>query len=66
MRPSMDGVSRPSSSTYLPPFIAQVFGAQLPYVDYLIGNEAESEARASANGLPNPKDLPAVAEVLAQ
>ena len=50
----------------LAPFIVQVFGAQLPYVDYSIGNEAESEAWESANGLPNPKDLPAVAKVFAQ
>jgi len=52
------------------PFIAQFFGAQLqkilPYTDYLIGNEAEAEAWASANGLPDPKDLPAVAKKLAQ
>lgn len=52
------------------PFIAQFFGAQLqkilPYIDYLIGNEAEAEAWASANGLPDPKDLPAVAKALAQ
>jgi len=52
------------------PFIPQFFGAQLqkilPYVDYLIGNEAEAEAWASANGLPDPKDIPAVAKALAQ
>jgi len=52
------------------PFIPQFFGAQLqkilPYIDYLIGNEAEAEAWASANGLPDPKDLPAVAKALAQ
>jgi len=52
------------------PFIPEIFGAQLekvlPYVDYLIGNEAEAEAWASANGLPDPKDLPAVAKALAQ
>lgn len=52
------------------PFIAQFFGAQLqkilPYIDYLIGNEAEAEAWASANGLPDPKDLSATAKTLAQ
>jgi len=52
------------------PFIAQCFNDQLqkilPYIDYLIGNEAEAEAWASANGLPDPKDLPAVAKKLAQ
>lgn len=52
------------------PFICQFFGAQiqkiLPYTDYLIGNEAEAEAWASANGLSDPKDLPAVAKALAQ
>ena len=48
------------------PFIAQVFGAQLPYIDYLIDNEAESEARASANSFPDPEDLPAVTNSLQQ
>jgi len=52
------------------PFIAQFFGAQLqkilPYIDYLIGNEAEAEAWASANGLPDPKDIPAIAKALAK
>jgi len=52
------------------PFIPQFFGAQLqkilPYIDYLIGNESEAEAWASANGLPDPKDLPAVAKALAR
>jgi len=52
------------------PFIAQFFGDQLqkilPYIDYLIGNEAEAEAWASANGLPDPKDLSAVARALAE
>lgn len=48
------------------PFTAQVFGAQLPHIDYLIGNEAEFEVWASANGLPDPKGLPAVTKALAQ
>jgi len=52
------------------PFIAQFFDAQLqtilPYIDYLIGNEAEAEAWASANGLPDPKDMPAVAKNIAE
>ena len=52
------------------PFIAQFFGAQLqkilPYIDYLIGNEAEAEAWASANGLPDPKDMAAVAKNIAE
>lgn len=52
------------------PFIAQFCAAQLqkilPYIDYLIGNESEAEAWASANGLPDPKDLPAIAKALAQ
>ena len=42
------------------PFTTQVFGAQLPHIDYLIGDEAESEVWASANGLP------AVIKALAQ
>ncbi|KAF7302893.1 hypothetical protein MKEN_01251600 [Mycena kentingensis (nom. inval.)] len=51
------------------PFIPQFFGAQLqqimPFVDILIGNEAEAEAWASANGLPDPKDIPAIAKAIA-
>ena len=43
-----------------------MFGAQLPYTDYLIGNEAEAETLASPNGPPDAKDLPTVAEALAQ
>jgi len=51
------------------PFIPQFFGSQLqqvmPYCDIIIGNEAEAEAWASANKLPDPKDLPAVAKAVA-
>lgn len=42
------------------PFIAQFFKVQLetiiPYADYIIGNESEAEAWASASGLADPKD----------
>ena len=52
------------------PFDLQFFDAQLqkvlPYVDHLIGNEAKVEAWASANGLLDPGDLPAVAKALTQ
>lgn len=52
------------------PFIPQFFGAQLQqvllYTDILIGNEAEAEAWASANGLPNPQDLSATASHIAK
>ncbi|KAF8971828.1 Ribokinase-like protein [Flammula alnicola] len=51
------------------PFIAQFFGAQLkqiiPYTDVIIGNEAEAEAWASANGYPDIKDLPGIARSIA-
>ncbi|KIY50499.1 adenosine kinase [Fistulina hepatica ATCC 64428] len=51
------------------PFIPQFFGAQLqqvlPYCDIIIANEAEAEAWASANGHPEPTNLPAVAKALA-
>ncbi|TEB38538.1 Ribokinase-like protein [Coprinellus micaceus] len=51
------------------PFIAQFFGAQLqqviPHTDFLIGNEAEAEAWATANGLPDPKDLAGIAKHIA-
>ncbi|KAF9488665.1 Ribokinase-like protein [Pleurotus eryngii] len=51
------------------PFIPQFFGTQLqqvlPYCDIIICNEAEAEAYATANGLPDPKDLPAIAKYIA-
>ncbi|KAF9478076.1 adenosine kinase [Pholiota conissans] len=51
------------------PFIAQFFGAQLsqiiPYTDIIVGNEAEAEAWASANGYPNITDLPGIARAVA-
>ncbi|KAG5653897.1 hypothetical protein H0H81_009489 [Sphagnurus paluster] len=51
------------------PFIPQFFKAQLqqvlPFCDVIIGNEAEAEAYASANGLSDPKDLPAIAKSIA-
>jgi adenosine kinase len=51
------------------PFIAQFFGTQLgqllPYVDIVIGNEAEAEAYAGANGISNTTDLRAIARAIA-
>jgi len=51
------------------PFIAQFFTAQLqqlmPYCDIVIGNESEAEAWASAVGLPDKKDLKAIAKAIA-
>ncbi|KAI0789495.1 Ribokinase-like protein [Abortiporus biennis] len=51
------------------PFIPQFFGAQLqqvlPYTDILFGNETEAETYASANGLPDEKDLTAIAKAIA-
>ncbi|KAL0951959.1 hypothetical protein HGRIS_008610 [Hohenbuehelia grisea] len=51
------------------PFIAQFFNAQLqqilPHCDFIIGNEAEAEAYAAATGLPDVKDLPAIAKAIA-
>ena len=51
------------------PFIPQFFAVQLqqimPYVDILIGNEAEAEAWGSATGLPDKNDLAAVARAIA-
>lgn len=37
----------------------------LPYVDVVIGNEAEAEAWGSANGVPDSKDLTAIARAIA-
>ncbi|KAJ7757572.1 Ribokinase-like protein [Mycena metata] len=51
------------------PFIPQFFGSQLqqimPYCDIVIGNEAEAEAWAAANGLPEPKNVTATARAIA-
>ena len=51
------------------PFIPQFFNKQLqdiiPYTDVIIANESEAEAWASANGLTNVKDLPAIARTIA-
>jgi adenosine kinase len=51
------------------PFIPQFYGAQLasviPYTDIIFGNESEAEAYASANGLPDVKDIPAIAKAVA-
>lgn len=51
------------------PFIPQFFTAQLnsvlPYCDIIIANESEAEAYATATGLPNPTDLPAIARAIA-
>ncbi|KAF8079131.1 adenosine kinase [Lyophyllum atratum] len=51
------------------PFIPQFFKAQLqqvlPFCDVIFGNEAEAEAWGSANGVSDPKDLPAVAKAIA-
>jgi len=52
------------------PFIAQFFNDQLqqllPYTDILFGNESEAAAWAEATGLPDPKDLFAIALSLAK
>ena len=51
------------------PFIPQFFTKQLqkilPYTDVVIGNESEAEAWANANGLPDAKNLPAIARSIA-
>ncbi|KAH9923184.1 Ribokinase-like protein [Epithele typhae] len=50
------------------PFIPQFFAVQLqsimPYVDIIIGNEAEAEAWASASGLADKTDLAAATTVI--
>ena len=51
------------------PFIPQFFKVQLeqifPYCDFVIGNESEAAAWASAVGLPNKDDIPAIAKSIA-
>lgn len=48
------------------PFTTRVFGAQLLYIDHPIGSEAGVGVSASADGLPDPKDLPAVTKAPVQ
>ena len=51
------------------PFIPQFFKVQLeqvfPYCDFVIGNESEAAAWASAVGLANEDDIPAIAKSIA-
>jgi hypothetical protein len=51
------------------PFIPQFFKVQLeqvfPYCDFVIGNESEAAAWASAAGLVNKDDIPAIAKSIA-
>ncbi|KAI9513090.1 adenosine kinase [Russula earlei] len=51
------------------PFIAQYFKLQLeqvfPYCDFVIGNESEAAAWASAAGRPNKDDIPTIARSIA-
>lgn len=51
------------------PFIPQFFKLQLeqvfPYCDFVIGNESEAAAWASAVGLPDKDDIPAIAKSIA-
>ena len=51
------------------PFIPQFFKVQLEqvflYCDFVIGNESEAAAWASAVGLPNEDDIPAIAKSIA-
>ncbi|KAI0307657.1 Ribokinase-like protein [Multifurca ochricompacta] len=51
------------------PFIPQFFKVQLEqvftYCDYVIGNESEAAAWASATGLPNKVDIPTIARSIA-
>ena len=51
------------------PFIPQFFKVQLeqvfPYCDFVIGNESEAAAWASAAGLPDKDDIPAIAKSIA-
>ncbi len=52
------------------PFIPQFFKVQLEqiftYCDYVIGNESEAAAWASAVGLPDKDDIPTIARSIAK
>jgi len=63
------GASKVFALNLSAPFIPQFFGVQLqqifPYCDFIIGNDAEAAAWASANGLPHATDIPQIARSLA-
>ncbi|THU96863.1 Ribokinase-like protein [Dendrothele bispora CBS 962.96] len=53
------------SAPFIPQFFGQQLGQILSHADIIIANEAEAESWATANGLANPTDLPAVAKAIA-
>ena len=53
------------SAPFIPQFFTQQLQEILPYTDVIIGNESEAAAWASANCLPDAKDLPAIARSIA-
>ena len=53
------------SASFIPQFFTKQLQEILPYTDFIIGNESEAAAWASANGLPDAKDLPAIARSIA-
>ncbi|PIL26252.1 hypothetical protein GSI_12008 [Ganoderma sinense ZZ0214-1] len=59
-------LTSPRRSTFIPQFFAVQLQQMLPYVDFVIGNEAEAEAWASANGLVDKTDLAAVGRAVVE
>ncbi|TRM67648.1 Ribokinase-like protein [Schizophyllum amplum] len=50
---------------YIPVKLGDRLAQVLPHCDIIIANEVEAGSWATANGLPDPKDLPVVARALA-
>ncbi|KAF9202681.1 adenosine kinase [Haplosporangium sp. Z 27] len=49
------------SAPFIPQFFSEALNRVLPYMDFVFGNEGEAEAYANAHGLPDPKDVKAIA-----
>jgi len=53
------------SAPFIPQFFKEQLDSLLPFCDIVIGNESEFESYATAHGLADPKDLPAIARFIA-
>jgi len=53
------------SAPFIPQFFKEQLDSLLPYCDIVIGNESEAESYATAQGLPETKDLAAIAKYIA-
>ncbi|KAF8517409.1 Ribokinase-like protein [Hysterangium stoloniferum] len=53
------------SAPFIPQFFKEQLDSLLPYCDIVIGNESEAESYATAQGLPETKNLAAIAKYIA-